>query len=340
MASEASEPRVLRGSRIPVSRGLVTMLVALAALLLLGVLIAPSSVTPSVLLGVIPFAAVLGIAGLGQMLVVQQAGIDLSVPGAVSLAIVLATHVPNGDSGRLWIAVLLCIAFAVLGGLVNGVLVGVLGLNAVITTLGTNGLMFGAILVISGGVPRTTTPLLASIANGHVLGVPHTLIFLLLALLLVAVLLKRSVAGRRFEGVGASPAASRAMGLRVRTHKVGAYIWAQLLYFLAGIVLAGVVAQPTAYLGNNYLLPSVAVVVLGGTSLLGGRGFPVATVVAAVFLTQLEQFSLALGIPYAARTLMQAAAFVIGVAIYTIDWGRVRRWFAARRRPGAVRAPA
>ncbi len=332
MAAEATEPRLLKGAKFPVSQGLVTMLIALAAILVLGFLVAPSSVTPAVLLGVIPFATVLGIAGLGQMLVVQQSGIDLSVPGAISLAVVLCTHVPNGDSSKLWLAVLLCIAFAVVGGLVNGVLVGVLGLNAVITTLGSNGLMFGAILVISGGVPRTTTPLLAEIANGNALGVPNTLVYLIVALVIVSVMLKKTVAGRRFEGIGASPAATRAMGFRVRTHKVSTYVWAQLLYFAAGIILAGVVAQPTAYLGNSYLLPTVAVVVLGGTSLLGGRGFPVATIVAALFLTQLEQFSLALGIPYAARTLMQAAAFVIGVAIYTINWGRVRRWIMGRNR--------
>lgn len=330
MTSDASESRALTGSRLQVSQGLVTMLIALAAILILGFFIAPSSLAPNVLLGVIPFASVLAIVGLGQMLVVQQAGIDLSVPGAVSIAVVLATHVPNGDSGRLWLAVLFCILFAVVGGLVNGFLVGVMGLNAVITTLGTNGLMFGAILVISGGVPRTTTSLLASISNGDVLGIPNTLIMLVITLVLVSLLLKKTVAGRRFEGVGASPAATRAMGLRVRTHKVSAYVWAQLLYSFAGLILAGVVAQPTPYLGNNYLLPSVAVVVLGGTSLLGGRGFPVATIVAAFFLTQLEQFSLALGIPFAARTLMQAGAFVIGVAIYTVNWGRVRRWLASR----------
>ncbi|MBO1901515.1 ABC transporter permease [Leucobacter weissii] len=330
MTSEASDRRVLSSSRIQVSQGFVTMLIALVALVALSVFVAPSSLTPGVLLGMIPFAVVLAVAGLGQMLVVQQAGIDLSVPGAVSIAVVLITHVPYGDSGKLGIAVLLCILVAVVNGLVNGILVGILGLNAVITTLGTNALLFGAILAISGGVPRTTTPLLADVMSGSLLGVPNTVILLALTLLLVSLLLKRTPAGRRFEGVGASPSAARAMGIRVRTHKVGAYVGAQLLYAFAGIILGGVVAQPTAYLGNNYLLPSVAVVVLGGTSLLGGRGFPVATIVAAVFLTQLEQFSLALGVPYAARTLMQAAALVIGVAIYTVNWGAVRRWIASR----------
>ena len=89
-------------------------------------------------------------------------------------------------------------------------------------------------------------------------------------------------------------------------------------------MLAGVTNQPTAFQGNSYLLPSVAVVVLGGTSLLGGRGLPLATVIAALFLTQLDQFVLALGVPFAIRTLVQAAALGIGVAAYTINWSSVR----------------
>ena len=77
-------------------------------------------------------------------------------------------------------------------------------------------------------------------------------------------------------------------------------------------------------MGETYLLTSVAVVVLGGTSLLGGRGLPAATVVAALFLSQLDQFVLALGVSFAVRTLIQAAALAIGVAIYTVNWPLVR----------------
>ena len=83
------------------------------------------------------------------------------------------------------------------------------------------------------------------------------------------------------------------------------------------ILHAGIVNQPTAYEGNNYLLPTVAAVVLGGTSLLGGRGNLVATAIAALFLSQLDQFVLALGVSYATRTLVQAAALAVGVALYT-----------------------
>ncbi|MES2094615.1 MAG: ABC transporter permease [Actinomycetota bacterium] len=298
-------------------------------------LAAPTSVSPGAVLGMIPFAAVLAIVGLGQMLVVQQGGIDLSIPGAVSLAIVIVSHEPNGDNNRLFPAILLALGYAAAAGLLNGFMVGRLGLNSIIATLGTNALLYGVVLEISGGIPRSTTRLLASVAAGITFGIPNSAFFALGALAIVAALVKRTVAGRRFEAIGANPLAGRALGLRVRAHQTLAFVWAQLLYSLAGILLAGITNQPTAFQGDSYLLPSVAVVVLGGTSLLGGRGFPFATVIAAIFLSQLDQFVLSLGVPYAVRTLVQAGALAVGVAVYTVDWAVIRQ----RIRPGSRRAP-
>ena len=134
--------------------------------------------------------------------------------------------------------------------------------------------------------------------------------------------MKRTVAGRRFEAVGANGAAAWATGLFVKRHRAGGYIWAAVLYWLAGALLAGILNKPTAYQGDDYLLPSVAAVVLGGTSLLGGRGNLVPTAIAALFLTQLEQFVLALGVSFAVQKLVQAAALTIGVALYTVTWSR------------------
>ena len=117
----------------------------------------------------------------------------------------------------------------------------------------------------------------------------------------------------------------------MKRHRASGYAWAQVLYCLAAVLHAGIVNQPTAYEGNNYLLPTVAAVVLGGTSLLGGRGNLVATAVAALFLSQLDQFVLALGVTYATRTLVQAAALAVGVALYTVNWGAFARRLAGRR---------
>jgi ribose transport system permease protein len=306
-------------------RGLVTVVVALVLLVLAGMLFAPSSLNKGAVLGMLPFASVLAIVALGQTLVVMQGGIDLSVAGSVSLVIVIVTHEAYGNDARVLPAALAALVVAVLAGFLNGLLIGRLGLNAIVATLGTNALLYAAVLGVSGGTPRQTTDLLASIADGELLGIPHAVYFAVFAVAVTTVAVKRTVAGRRFEAVGANGAAAWTTGLFVTRHRAGGYVWAQVLYWLGGMLLAGIINKPTAYQGDSYLLASVAAVVLGGTSLLGGRGDLVATALAALFLTQLDQFVLALGVTFAVQTLTQAAALAIGVALYTIDWSGLRR---------------
>ncbi|CAN5587916.1 ABC transporter permease [soil metagenome] len=286
------------------SRGLVTMLAACAVLFAVSAIFAPTSVTRGPILGMLPFAAVLGIVALGQTLVIQQGGIDLSVAGSVSLVVVVSTHQAAGDDGRLLRAVLLALGIVILAGVLNGLLIGRLGLNAIVATLGTNSLLYSAVFVVSNGIPRTTTDLLADIGGGRSWGIPNSVYFAVAATIVTTLAVKSSVAGRRFEAVGANPVAAATSGLRIHRHQVGAYVWAQIHYWLGAVLLAGIVTQPTAFQGNSYLLPSVAAVVLGGTSLRGGRGNLTATVVAALFLSQLQQFVLALGVTFAVRTLV------------------------------------
>jgi ribose transport system permease protein len=313
-----------KGSRFQLSKGLLTVVVSTVVLFALSAVIAPTSVAPNTFSGMLPFAAILAVVGLGQMLVIQQAGIDLSVAGSVSLAAVIVTVYPGGDNSRLPGALMMTVAVSIGVGLLNGFLVGFMKLNPIIATLGTNSLLYGLVMAISHGIPRQTTSNLQNAIIGTTLGLPNAVFIALGTLLLVILMLRKTVAGRRFESIGASENVAKTTGLRVRTHQGLAYVWAQLLYTLAGIMIAGVISSPNGFMGDAYLLPSVAVVVLGGTSLLGGRGLPTATVIAAVFLSQLDQFVLALGVNFAVRTLVQAAAFAIGVAIYTVDWARVR----------------
>lgn len=324
MTGTTTEPRVGRSSLV-LPRGLVTVVVALVLLVLAGMLFAPSSLNKGAVLGMLPFASVLAIVALGQTLVVMQGGIDLSVAGSVSLVIVIVTHEAYGNDARVLPAALAALVVAVLAGFLNGLLIGRLGLNAIVATLGTNALLYAGVLGVSGGTPRQTTDLLASIADGELLGIPHAVYFAVFAVAVTTVAVKRTVAGRRFEAVGANGAAAWTTGLFVTRHRAGGYVWAQVLYWLGGMLLAGIINKPTAYQGDSYLLASVAAVVLGGTSLLGGRGDLVATALAALFLTQLDQFVLALGVTFAVQTLTQAAALAIGVALYTIDWSGLRR---------------
>ena len=313
------------------SRGLVTVLVATAGVVAASLVFASSSLSRGVLLTMLPFASALAIAGLGQTLVVMQGGIDLSVAGGLSLYVVIVTKYPAGENARLLPAIGIAFLAAIVAGSLNGALIGRMRLNPIVATLGTNALLFGAVLWYTAGIPTTTTARLARIGGGTWLGIPIPVYFAVVTTAVVTAVVKLTPLGRRFEAVGANAVSAFTAGIRMKRHRTGAYVWAQILYCLAAVLHAGIVNQPTAYEGNNYLLPTVAAVVLGGTSLLGGRGNLIATAIAALFLSQLDQFVLALGVSYATRTLVQAAALGVGVALYTVNWGSLARRFLGRR---------
>jgi ribose transport system permease protein len=319
----ASHPQRVRTRRVRASRGLRTILVATTLLFVVSALVQPESLSRSSFFGMLPFAAVLAVIAVGQTLVVQQGGIDLSVPGMVSISVVIVTHEPNGDSSKLLPAVLLAYAVALVTGLVTGLIVSRVRMPAIVTTLGTNALLYAGVLGISGGTPRNTSPALHSIAAGRPLGVPNAVLFAIAVTAVAGFVVKRSVAGRRFEAVGANFSAAATAGLRVARHRFAAYVWASLLYCTAGVLLAGIVTAPSAFQGDPLLLPSVAAVVLGGTSLLGGKGSPTASAIAALFLSQLDQLVLTVGVNAAIKNLVEAGALALGVAVYSVDWRRV-----------------
>jgi ribose transport system permease protein len=315
------------------------IVIGTAALFLFSWIVEPNSTSHGSITGMLPFAAVLAIAAIGQTLVVQQGGIDLSVPGMISLTVVIMTHVPAGDSGKLPQALLLAYGCAIAAGLLAGTIVSVVGITAIVTTLGMNALLYGVNLQISHGLTSTTTHGLQNFAEGSVLGVQTPVVIAIVITALVGLIVKRTIIGRRFEAVGANPRAARAAGLEPTRYQIGAYVGANLMYCSAGVLLAGIISSPSAFQGDTYLLPSVAAVVLGGTSLLGGRGSVVATAVGALFISQLDQFVLTAGVDSAVQYLVQAGALALGIAVYSVPWGRVRERFAdmtAGRKPRQV----
>jgi ribose transport system permease protein len=233
--------------------------------------------------------------------------------------------------------VLLAYAVALAAGLLTGLIVSRLHMPAIVTTLGTNALLYAGVLGISGGTPRNTSSALHSIVAGDLLVVPNAVLFAVAVTAVAGFVVKRSIAGRRFEAVGDNAAAAGATGLRVGRHQLAAYVWASLLYCTGGVLLAGVVTAPSAFQGDPLLLPSVAAVVLGGTSLLGGKGSPVASAVAALFLSQLDQFVLTIGVNAAVKNLVEAATLALGVAVYSVRWNRVAALIRPKRPMSAPR---
>jgi ribose transport system permease protein len=304
-----------------------------AAVLLFAVspLLASGSVGASALKAMLPFAGILAIAAVGQTLVVQQRGLDLSVPGTMSLAAALVTRVPNGHSDRLALALLVVALAAAACGTLIGWLVTRMGVTPLVATLGVNALALGAVIKITGGSIANNVPAnLSHFGDSKVAGIP---VLALLAVALVAAvswLMHKTVAGRRFELVGANPAAARVAGIAVARYQLGAYVAASLCYAAAGVLLASLTSAPSLFAGNPYLLPTIAAVVLGGTSLAGGRGSVVATAVGALFLSQLDQVLLASGSDSAVQNLIQGSIVALGMGLRNVPWGRVLRSGRAR----------
>jgi ribose transport system permease protein len=298
---------------------------ATALLFLVSPLLAPGSLDHSALLGMLPFAAILAIVAAGQTLVVQQRGLDLAVPGVFSLAAVLVAKAGAGDNGKLPVALLLVAAMCAVAGLVSGLVITRLGITPLIATLGVNALLTGALLQYSGGAaPQASPPELTTLAGGKVLGVPNTVLVAIVVIIAATFLVRRTTLGRRFVATGASPRAAFAAGIHVRRQETLTYVVAALLYGAAGVLLAGFLQTPGLQPGESYLLPSIAAVVLGGTSLAGGNGSVAATAVGALFLTQLGQVVLGMGAATSVQFLIQGAIVALGMGLRNVPWARLR----------------
>ena len=290
--------------------------VATAILFAVSPLLASGSVSHGALLSMLPFASILAIAGIGQTLVIQQRGLDLSVPGMITLSTIIVTRVPGGDGGKLLGAIGLVALACLASGLLSGIAITWLGVTPLVATLGVNALLTGVVLQITSGASTSSaTPGLSRFALAKSLGVPNLVWIALAAAIVTALIFRVSVLGRRFVAVGTSPPAARAAGIRVRGYELGTYVLASLTYGAAGILVAGYLGTPGIGAGNDYLLPTIAAVVLGGTSLAGGRGSVVATAVGALFLTQLEQVVLGMGAPPSVQLVIQGSIIALGMAL-------------------------
>lgn len=303
---------------------------ALAVLVIACLAIEPSTLHGSALLSMLPFAAILAIASVGQGLTIQQGGLDFSVVGSITLAAVLVTGVANGNNGKLWLAILVALAVVAGAGLLNGIAISVLKITPIIATLGVNALLEGGVQSYTGAAPVQATSNLSNFAIQKSLGVPNTVWVALVFVIIGAFIVNLTVVGRRFVAIGANPASAQATGLPVRRYVIWTYVLASICYGAAGIALAGFVSLPNTDAGDPYLLSTITAVVIGGTALGGGRGRLLGTAVAAVFLSQLNSFLSATGAPASVTYLVQSAAIAVAAtfgsaAVGGLLRGRIRR---------------
>jgi ribose transport system permease protein len=308
--------RTLVASALVAARFLPVWL-ATAALVAVAAIIAPAALQHTSWAFVLPYMTVLAVAALGQMLVVMQAGIDLSAPGVISLGGNLLVGVGVGSNHGLALGILACVGLGALVGLVNGVLVGIVRLNPLIVTLAVGQIVlayssrYARDHTISLQVPGS----LSSWAAGKPLGISTVFWAGAGITLAVALVLRYTAAGRRFQAVGANPRAAWMAGLHVRAYVVFAYTAAGILYGVAAVLLAGIRINIDPAFGAAYLLAPIAAVVIAGASLSGGLASATSTWMAALALTFLTEMLLILGLSPAMQFVVFGAAIIVGMLI-------------------------
>lgn len=314
--------------------------IATIGLFLVSPLVAHGSLDAAPVLGMLPFAAVLAIASVGQTLVIQQRGLDLSVPGMMAFGGVLVSGLPQNFGWPIWLAITAAILLPGVAGLVNGFLVTRFGVMPLVATLGMNAILLGTVFGLSNGTPAGAEKALADFTTSKSLGVPDALIVAVVVVVLAGFITQRSVIGRRLTAVGVSERAAAALGVRVNVYQMLAYAFAGSLYGIAAVLYTGYVTTPPLFFGDNYLLPTVAAVVLGGTALTGGRAAIASSGVAALFLTQLGQLLRALGWAEPLQLITQAGVLILVVLLREIVPAVAQRRDSRKSNSNATRANA
>jgi simple sugar transport system permease protein len=318
--------------------------VALLSLLLLNTIWRPSFVSLTVrdgqlygpLMDILRNSAPLMLVALGMTIVIATRGIDLSVgaimavAGAVALTIIDGSGNP-GDLGVVIIAILAAAAVATLLGVWNGFLVSVLGIQPIIATLvlmlAGRGL---ALLFTEGFITTVTSPPYKFMSQGYLIGLPFALYVSVAAIAIVALLERRTALGMLTEAVGINPEASRLAGVRSRGIIWGAYIASGVLAGFAGVLnSANTMAADANALGANIELYAILAVVLGGTSLAGGKFSIAGTVIGVLTFQTLRATIIYLGVPKDVAPLFLALVVVVVVLIQS---RRFRGWFTGLRR--------
>lgn len=254
---------------------------------------APSFFQPGNLQNITRHASFLAVVALGQLIVIIARGLDLSVGAVITTTSLLMIHLAGTASGNLGLGLVAVLGFAIAVGLLNGLMVAYRRVPAILATLATFFLVGGAALWLTEGRSRGRIPeVLAPLGTGEIGPVPIPAIITLVLALMVAWVLGRSAYGRALYATGLNPEATHLSGIPTRLVIASTFVIAALLAALAGLMLSGFVGFYDRTLGVGYDLDSIAAAVLGGASLLGGKGKVGGTVVAALGLAALDNLLL------------------------------------------------
>jgi ribose transport system permease protein len=298
---------------------LIPLLILLALLIAMMQVVQPGIVSADWAASIVRFATPLAILAAAQTLVMLTGGIDLSVATVASMTAYLAATQFRSQGEP--VAVAIGIGAALVVGLVNGIGIAGFRVQPLIMTLATGLVAAGFLTVYQTATIATASsapPFVSWIGGGISFGfLPNSLLIFLPLAALVLFLLSRTGFGRLLYAIGDNPVASRLAGVRVGHVQLAVYVIASLLAAVAGLIISALAGSTTQGIADPYLLPSVAAVVIGGTSIFGGRGGYTGSIVGAVILTILVSLLTVLDAPFAVRQIIYGLIILAVAAAYT-----------------------
>ncbi len=286
-------------------------------LIAVGGILAPGFIRPSSLLQQLILASILGVVAIGQMTVILTGNIDLSVSWTMNFCSVIVTSTTHGEEATVGRALALALLAGAAIGVFNGLGVAYLRLPSMVLTLGVNAMLEGATLVLTGAQPKGSAPsVVSALITGRLLGIPlSVLLWLGLAAILIFVLL-RTIFGRSVYAVGNNVVATYLSGIPIRRTLILAFVVSGVANALGGILLEGYGGESYLGMGEPYLLPSIAAVVIGGTSILGGSGSYVGTIAGVLIIVLLQNVLAIARVAYAGQLIIYGIAIVTMLFVY------------------------
>ncbi len=268
--------------------------------------------SPNYLLQQLQTGSFLGICAAGMMMVILLGHIDLSIPWTLTAAAMTATAV----GGEMALPTALAVGIAV--GALNGFGVAFLRIPSMIFTLGVDTVLRGLMVAQTGGfAPQdTATPLMLFLSKERILGIPVAIFVWAAVSVVIIAVLTRTGFGRSIYATGSSERAAYLSGIRTRFVTMGAFMMSSLCASIAGVLLAGYSAKAYQGMGNAFLLPAIAAVVLGGTHILGGRGRYVGTLIGVVLIVLLNSVLSIMQMPEAGRQIIYGAVIIAMLLVY------------------------
>jgi ribose transport system permease protein len=273
------------------------------------------------LTGIVASAALLCVVAIGQMLVVTtgDGAIDLSIPSVITLSAFVLTSVTNGQDARLALGLLVVAAIGAVVGWVNALIVNGLRIPPIIATLAVGYILTTATLIYNRGFTTyAVSPLLAYVASGRVFGFPLILILAVVLTWAISWLLKSSVYGRNLSAVGQNRRAAHFAGIRVEPTTRIAYMLSGVLAAIGGALLSGRVSGAFLEMGNPFLLQSVGAVVVGGSSIMGGRANALGTLLGSLFLVMIVTTMQVLRVAGGSQDIVEGMLIILVLAVATV----------------------